>query len=157
MSSPRARNFHIEFSLGSRKGWERHCSCSLSALPCSRHCCAKGEPWKSGITLENGLCVPRKGELMPEKLSPSQPRQESLRERMFFTSARPKSHLGVICGAAPARALAGCQGQAQGRILLGWEVWHHLSYQGLITHSVCVGCGWEGVRREGTALPARHH
>lgn len=75
---------------------------------------------------------------------------------MFFTSARSKNHLGVICGGAPARALAACQGQAQGRILLGWEVWPRLSCQGLIK-ALCVGCGCEGVRREGTALPARHH
>lgn len=56
---------------------------------------------------------------------------------MFFTSARSKNHLGVICGGAPARALAGCQGQAQGRILLGWEFWPRLSCQRLI-NALCV-------------------
>lgn len=76
---------------------------------------------------------------------------------MFFTSARSKNHLGVICGGAPARALARCQGQAQGRIFLGWEVWHRLSHGGAHQGSVCVGCGCEGVGREGTALPARRH
>lgn len=77
---------------------------------------------------------------------------------MFFTSARSKNHLGVICGGAPARALARCQGQAQGRILLGWEVWHCLSHGGLIK-ALCMGGVAVRVSggREGTALPARRH